>query len=71
LSAGQLWGLPGGHRAIETDGSTRDRLNLLRLEPGNPGWRPATLVPANLCTPLPMKYHGGQTPTTQETTRDV
>jgi hypothetical protein len=62
LSAGQLWQLPGGARALETDRSTRDRLSLLRIEDGGQWVRPATMVPRDLCTALPMKYHGGQVP---------
>jgi hypothetical protein len=62
MSAGQLWALPGGYRAIETDRSTIDRLSLLRLEDGAPAFRTAVMVPRNLCSALPMRYHGGNVP---------
>jgi hypothetical protein len=64
MSQGELWELPGGHRAIETDGSTPDTLRVMILPPGWPWFKPPQTVPRALCTRLPMRYHGGAAPET-------
>ena len=63
---GHKWAIPGGHVAIETEGSTRDSLRLLVLS--GPAWLPPKDIPRALCTPLPMRYYGGQLPASKETT---
>jgi len=56
MSNGDLWEIPGGHRAIEVDGSTPDRLALRIIQPGE--WlQGRQIVARNLCTRLPMRYY--------------
>ena len=57
--AGDLWEIPGGHRAIEADGSTADTLRLMVMPPGWPWLKPAQSVARDLCRKLPMRYYGG------------
>ena len=58
MSAGQLWGLPGGHRAIELDGSTRTVLRVAVIRPNWPFPNAPQEVARDLCERLPMRYHG-------------
>ena len=59
-SPGTLWALPGGHRALELDGSTRDTLRLAILPPGWHWMLPAKDVARVLCVRLPMRYYCGE-----------
>lgn len=49
---GDLWELPGGHRALEVSGSTRDTLRVAIIRPRWPFPSPAQEVPRNLCKRL-------------------
>jgi hypothetical protein len=60
VSKGDLWALPGGHRALEVDGSTRDVLRLAIVPPGWEWMLPPRDVARALCHPLPMRYYGAQ-----------
>lgn len=59
MSAGDLWQLPGGHRAIETEGSTPDVLRVMVIPPGWPWCKPVQEVARSLCVRVPMRYCGG------------
>ena len=59
MTAGTLWTLPGGHRALEVSGSTRDYLRVSVITPGWPFPKPPQDVPRALCERAPMRYHGG------------
>lgn len=66
MSAGTLWQLPDGRRAIELEGSQG---GLLRVAPIVPAWQwlgAAEVAALRLCRPLPMRYHGGQLPSGAE-----
>lgn len=62
MSTGDLWEIPGGHRAIEVEGSTHDVLRLAVIPPDWSWLKPPVDVARVLCTPLPMKYYKGATP---------
>lgn len=62
MSAGNLWSLPGGHEAIELDGSTRDLLRVSVIVPGWPFPKPPITVARNLCKLLPLRYLKGAVP---------
>lgn len=59
MSAGTLWTLPGGHRALEVDGSTRDVLRVAVLHPHWPYAGPPIEYARSLCERAPMRYYGG------------
>jgi hypothetical protein len=52
--------MPGGHRALEVSGSTRDVLRLSVIDPSWPFPKPAIDVARVLCKKLPMRYYHGQ-----------
>lgn len=60
--AGTLWELPGGHRAIEVSGSTRDTLRVSVIAPNWPFPKPPIEYARSLCKPLPMRYYKGAVP---------
>lgn len=62
MSAGDRWRLPGGHEAIELDGSDRDLLQVAIIPPDWPWLKPRQSVPRALCTLLPSRYLGGAVP---------
>lgn len=62
MSQGQLWEMPGGHRAIEVSGSTRQVLRLSVITPNWPFPKPPVEVARRLCKALPMKYYHGAVP---------
>lgn len=62
MTAGNLWTLPGGHEAIEVEGSTRDTLRVCVIVPNWPFPRPTTNVPRSLCTLMPSRYLKGAVP---------
>jgi hypothetical protein len=52
---GDVWIMPGGHRALEVDGSTRDTLRLRVIQPDQ--WlQNAVNCARSLCTPAEMRY---------------
>jgi hypothetical protein len=52
---GDLWTMPGGHKAIEVDGSTRDTLRLRVIQQDQ--WlQNAVTCARSLCTPAEMRY---------------
>ncbi len=62
MSAGDLWQLPDGRRALELDGS---RGGLLRVAPVVEHWpfpAPAEVTARRFCTRLPSRYLHGATP---------
>lgn len=59
---GDTWEIPGAHRALELDGSTRDILRVSVIPPGWEWLKPPMLVPRNLCTKLPSRYLRGSVP---------
>ena len=59
MTAGTLWTMPGGHKAIEVEGSTRTTLRLSVIAPGWPFPKPPVEVARCLCERAPMRYHGG------------
>jgi hypothetical protein len=62
MSAGDLWELPGGHRALEVDGSTRHTLRVCIIRSNWPFPLPSQDVARNLCTRLPSRYMQGSVP---------
>jgi hypothetical protein len=62
MSAGDKWELPGGHRAIEVSGSTRDYLRVCVIKPKWPFPNAPQEVARTLCTKLPMRYYGDRLP---------
>lgn len=54
---GDKYILPGGHEAIEIDGSTADVLRVRIIQPGDQWLQNAINVSRALCTPAPMRYH--------------
>lgn len=62
MSAGQLWEIPGGHRALEVENSTRDTLRLCVIVPDWPFPKPPIQVARSLCTKLPMRYNNPTPP---------
>jgi len=62
VTAGTLWELPGGHHALEIEGSTRDVLRVARIVPNWPFPAPAQEVARSLCKPLPSRYLHGAVP---------
>jgi hypothetical protein len=62
MSQGDKWEMPGGHQALEVSGTTRDVLMLSIIDPKWPFLKPPVEVARVLCTPLPMRYYGGQLP---------
>jgi len=62
MSAGDKWQLPGGHLAIEVDGSTPDTLRVCVIPPGWAWVKPPQDVARVLCERLPMRYYGGAVP---------
>lgn len=62
MSNGDLWEMPGGHRAIEVSGSTSTLLRLSVIDPSWPFPKPPIEVARVLCKRLPMKYYHGQVP---------
>ena len=61
MSAGDRWTLPGGHSAIEVEGSTVDTLRVMIVVPGWPWPKPPQEVARVLCERAPMRYYGGAT----------
>lgn len=62
MSAGDLWSMPSGHRALEMNGSTNDVLRLSVIVPGWPWPKPPISVARILCERLPSRYLHGQVP---------
>lgn len=62
MSAGDRWKLPGGHEALEIDGSTRSVLRVCVIVPGWPFPKPPQEVARKLCTAMPSRYLKGQLP---------
>lgn len=62
MSAGDLLSMPGGHQAIEMEGSTHDVLRLSVIVPGWPWPKPPISVVRSLCERLPSRYLRGQVP---------
>lgn len=62
MSAGDKWALPGGHEAIEVEGSTRDTLRVMLLVPDWPFPKPPQDVVRALCQRMPSRYLHGQIP---------
>jgi hypothetical protein len=62
MSAGDRWRLPGGHEAIELDGSTRDVLRVARIVPHWPFPAPPQDVARSLCERMPSRYLRGAVP---------
>lgn len=62
MSAGDVWEMPGGHRALEMDGSTRTVLRLAVIVPNWPFPKPPVEVARSLCKRLPSKYLSGAVP---------
>lgn len=58
MSAGDPWLIPGGHKALEMENSTRDVLLLRIIKP--PWLGDQLAVPRVLCTPVQARYHGRQ-----------
>lgn len=50
--------LPGGHEAIEIDGSTAEVLRVRIIQPSDQWLQNAQSVARVLCTPAPMRYYG-------------
>ncbi len=61
-SPGNKWRLPGGHEAIEVEGSTRDTLRVCVMVPRWPFPSPTINVPRNLCQLMPSRYLKGAVP---------
>jgi hypothetical protein len=53
--------LPGGHEAIEIDGSTAEVLRVRIIQPGDQWLQNAQSVARVLCTRAPMRYFDGKT----------
>lgn len=54
---GDLWVIPGGHRAIEVEGSTDQAIRVRIIQEGE--WlQRAMMVPRELCEPGQMRYYG-------------
>lgn len=53
---GTRWELPGGHQALEIDGSTRDTLRVCVIRPNWPFPQAPQLVSRALCKRLPSRY---------------
>ena len=51
-----MWELPGGHRALEVDGSTRDLLRVCVVVQNWPFPKPPVEIVRSLCTMLPSRY---------------
>lgn len=66
MSAGDVWQVPGGKRALELSASTRSTLVLAVIEPTWPWPRPPVSLPREMCTRLPSRYLHGQVPTDEE-----
>lgn len=62
MSAGDLWSMPGGHQALEMEGSTHDVLRLSVIVPNWPFPKPPVTVARSLCERLPSRYLHGQVP---------
>ena len=56
MSAGDVWFIPGGHKALELDGSTRDVLRLAVIVPAWPFPKPPVEVVRSLCEKAPSRY---------------
>jgi hypothetical protein len=54
MSQGDLWEMPGAHRALEVSGSTRTTLRLSVIDPKWPFPKPPIEVARTLCKPLPI-----------------
>lgn len=63
MTAGTRWRLPGGHEALELEGSTRDVLRLSVIVPNWPFPKPPIEVARALCEALPSRYLHGAVPT--------
>lgn len=61
MAAGTKWVLPGGHNAIEIEGSTVDVLRVCIIADGWHWLKPPQDVARCLCTLAPMKYYNGKT----------
>lgn len=66
MSAGDVWLIPGGHRALELSHSTRDVLVLSIMDPHWPFPKPPVSVPRDLCVKQPSRYHGRVMPEGEE-----
>ena len=53
---GTRWRLPGGHEAIEMEGSTRTVLVVAIRKPNWPFLSPKQEVARNLCERMPSRY---------------
>ena len=62
MSAGDAWLMPGGHKALEMPGSTRDELRLSVVVDGWPYPAPPKMVVRALCERLPSRYLQGSIP---------
>lgn len=56
MSAGDVWFVPSGRRAIELQGSTKAVLRLAVIDETWPFPRPAVEYARVLCTPAPSRY---------------
>lgn len=66
MSAGDVWQVPGGKRALELSASTRSILVLAVIEPDWPFPRPPISLPREMCTRLPSRYLHGAIPQDEE-----
>lgn len=66
MSAGDVWQVPGGKRALELSSSSPRILVLSVIEEHWPFPRPPISLPREMCTRLPSRYLHGQVPTDEE-----
>jgi len=66
MSAGDVWQVPGGKRALELSSSSPRILVLAIIDEHWPFPRPPVSLPREMCTRLPSRYLHGAVPEDEE-----